>query len=66
MLDGADLARAIVASPESPDVDDLDAAVRVHENVMLPRSAQAAADAIASAIASDAPAGLLAHLEFQR
>ncbi|MFI7101577.1 hypothetical protein ACIBK8_19640 [Streptomyces sp. NPDC050161] len=38
MLDGAELAQALIAEP---DIDD---AVRAYENVMLPRSAQAAQD----------------------
>ncbi len=45
--------------------DRLDAAVRAYESLMLPRSVEAAAgaaEAIAAAIAPDAPAGLLTHL----
>ncbi|WP_261567346.1 FAD-dependent oxidoreductase [Frankia gtarii] len=64
MLDGADLAQAIAARADGPSADHLDAAVRAYEDVTLPRSAEAAAgaaEAIAAAIAPDAPVGLLAH-----
>ncbi|WP_432153654.1 FAD-dependent oxidoreductase [Streptomyces tricolor] len=59
MLDGADLARALV---EHPDVDQ---AVMAYEKVLLPRSATAAegaAEGIASAFAPDGAAQVLAHM----
>jgi 2-polyprenyl-6-methoxyphenol hydroxylase-like FAD-dependent oxidoreductase len=60
MLDGADLARLLVEDPTDPD-----AAVRAYEELMLPRSATAAAGAatgIERAIAADAPAHSLRFL----
>ncbi|MCM3922529.1 FAD-dependent monooxygenase [Frankia sp. AiPs1] len=51
------------------EADRLDAAVRAYESVMLPRSVEAATDAaeaIAAAIAPDAPAGILIHLASRR
>ncbi|AKN71847.1 FAD-dependent oxidoreductase [Streptomyces sp. PBH53] len=59
MLDGADLARALV---EHPDVDQ---AVMAYEKVLLPRSAAAAegaAEGIAGAFAPDGAAQVLAHM----
>jgi 2-polyprenyl-6-methoxyphenol hydroxylase-like FAD-dependent oxidoreductase len=60
MLDGADLARLLLAHPGDPD-----AAVRAYEELMWPRSADAArasATGIERAIAADAPAHSLAFL----
>jgi 2-polyprenyl-6-methoxyphenol hydroxylase-like FAD-dependent oxidoreductase len=60
MLDGADLARLLVEHAGDPD-----AAVRAYEELMLPRSATAAAGAatgIERAIAADAPAHSLRFL----
>ncbi|MFJ9950669.1 FAD-dependent oxidoreductase [Kitasatospora sp. NPDC091207] len=59
MLDGADLARAVLAGPT------LDAAVTAYENVLLPRSAAAAegaAEGLAGAFAPDSAEQTLAHL----
>ncbi|MGV9268284.1 FAD-dependent oxidoreductase [Kitasatospora sp. NPDC003701] len=59
MLDGADLARAVLDSPT------VDAAVTAYETAMLPRSAEAAegaAEGIAGAFAPDSAAQTLAHL----
>ncbi|MFH8631935.1 FAD-dependent oxidoreductase [Streptomyces lydicus] len=59
MLDGSELAEALAGS------DDPDAAVRAYEEVMLPRSAQAAEGAargLANALSADAPQGSLRHL----
>ncbi|MFF4604720.1 FAD-dependent oxidoreductase [Streptomyces sp. NPDC001339] len=59
MLDGAELAQALAGH------DDPDEAVRAHEAVMLPRSAEAAggaARALATALAPDAPQGALRHM----
>jgi 2-polyprenyl-6-methoxyphenol hydroxylase-like FAD-dependent oxidoreductase len=56
MLDGADLAHAIVTE------SDVDTAVRAYEAIMLPRSTEAAyfaARGLANAISSDAPNGTL-------
>ncbi|MFE2879562.1 FAD-dependent oxidoreductase [Streptomyces roseus] len=60
MLDGADLARALVDAPTA-----IDEAVRAYEDVMLPRSAAAAegaAEGIAGAFAPDSAAQTLAHM----
>ncbi|MFB0627498.1 FAD-dependent oxidoreductase [Streptomyces sp. AB3(2024)] len=59
MLDGADLARALV------DGNTVDEAVRAYERLMLPRSAEAAegaAEGIAGAFAPDSAAQALAHM----
>ncbi|MFF8729374.1 FAD-dependent oxidoreductase [Streptomyces sp. NPDC015171] len=59
MLDGADLARALI---NDTDIDD---AVRAYENLMLPRSAEAAegaAEGIAGAFAPDSSTQTLAHM----
>ncbi|MFK0264837.1 FAD-dependent oxidoreductase [Streptomyces angustmyceticus] len=59
LLDGADLARALAAR------DEADEAVRAYEAVMLPRAAaaaEAAARALADALAPDAPRGSLHQL----
>lgn len=59
MLDGADLARALI---NTTTIDD---AVRTYENLLLPRSRQAAegaAEGINSAFASDSTAQALAHI----
>ncbi|MFF4354366.1 FAD-dependent oxidoreductase [Streptomyces sp. NPDC001530] len=59
MLDGADLARALI---DNPAVDD---ATRAYENLLLPRSieaAEGAAEGIDSAFAPDSAAQTLAHL----
>jgi 2-polyprenyl-6-methoxyphenol hydroxylase-like FAD-dependent oxidoreductase len=60
MLDGADLARLLLSHPGEPDT-----AVRAYEELMLPRSATAAAGSatgIERAIAEDAPAHSLQFL----
>ncbi|MEU9175333.1 NAD(P)/FAD-dependent oxidoreductase [Streptomyces sp. NPDC048550] len=59
MLDGADLARALI---DHTSVDD---AVRAYENLLLPRSreaAEGAAEGIDSAFAPDSAAQTLAHM----
>ncbi|MFJ2193318.1 FAD-dependent oxidoreductase [Kitasatospora sp. NPDC087861] len=59
MLDGADLARSLSGRPT---VDD---AITAYENVLLPRSAEAAegaAEGLASAFAPDSAAQALAHM----
>lgn len=59
MLDGADLAHALI---ESPTIDD---AIRVYETVLLPRSIQAAegaAEGINSAFSPDSATQTLAHM----
>ncbi|MFJ2868838.1 FAD-dependent oxidoreductase [Kitasatospora sp. NPDC087314] len=59
MLDGADLARSLA---DRPTVDD---AITAYENVLLPRSAEAAegaAEGLASAFAPDSAAQALAHM----
>ncbi|WP_371648985.1 MULTISPECIES: FAD-dependent oxidoreductase [unclassified Streptomyces] len=59
MLDGADLAHALI---ESPTTDD---AIRAYETVLLPRSIQAAegaAEGINSAFSPDSAAQALAHM----
>lgn len=63
MLDGADLARAVLDSPT------VDAAVTAYESVMLPRAAEAAegaAEGIAGAFAPDSAEQTLAHLTAHR
>ncbi|MFE9633418.1 FAD-dependent oxidoreductase [Streptomyces sp. NPDC006463] len=59
MLDGADLARALV------DSSSIDEAVRAYEHLLLPRSivaAEGAAEGIAGAFAPDSAAQTLAHM----
>ncbi|MCX5150944.1 FAD-dependent monooxygenase [Streptomyces sp. NBC_00320] len=59
MLDGADLARALI------DHSSVDDAVRAYENLLLPRSreaAEGAAEGIDSAFAPDSAAQTLAHM----
>ena len=58
MIDGADLARAIVEAP-----DDLERALAAHEAAMFPRTREKAAESAANleiAFAPDSPKGLLA------
>ncbi|MEV0990304.1 NAD(P)/FAD-dependent oxidoreductase [Streptomyces sp. NPDC049949] len=60
MLDGADLARALIAGAATTDD-----AVRAYESLLLPRSAAAAegaAEGIAGAFAPDSAAQVLAHM----
>ncbi|KMO94021.1 FAD-dependent oxidoreductase [Streptomyces roseus] len=60
MLDGADLARALIDAPTA-----IDEAVRAYEDLLLPRSAAAAegaAEGIAGAFAPDSAAQTLAHM----
>ncbi|MGW2997144.1 FAD-dependent oxidoreductase [Streptomyces sp. NPDC001193] len=59
MLDGADLARALIGSATTDD------AVRAYEGLLLPRSAAAAegaAEGIAGAFAPDSATQVLAHM----
>lgn len=63
MLDGADLAQALIDHPT------IDQAVTVYEKVLLPRSAEAAegaAEGIAGAFAPDSAAQTLAHMTQHR
>ncbi|MEV0531007.1 NAD(P)/FAD-dependent oxidoreductase [Kitasatospora sp. NPDC050463] len=63
MLDGADLAHALIEGPT------LDYAIRAYESVLLPRSVQAAegaAEGISSAFSPDSATQALAHMTQRR